>query len=121
MRALRAFFVLTASLLALSFSARAQDSTRMERLLGVSGRHGPTLFRFNGVPDRLLVVESSGEAWTCQRRCPHWAPDPPDLFDSGYRTNGDCFTMSCTRHDYAWTFEDLQGRRVGRVGDDFYE
>jgi outer membrane protein len=41
MRALRTFFVLTASLLALSFSARAQDSTRLERLLGVSGRQKP--------------------------------------------------------------------------------
>ncbi len=41
MRALRIFFVLTSSLLALSFSMRAQDSTRMERLLGVSTRQRP--------------------------------------------------------------------------------
>jgi outer membrane protein TolC len=41
MRVLRIFFVLTASLLALSFSARAQDSTRMERVLGISGRQKP--------------------------------------------------------------------------------
>jgi outer membrane protein len=41
MRALRTFFVLTTTLLALNFSARAQESTRMERLLGVSGRQKP--------------------------------------------------------------------------------
>jgi outer membrane protein TolC len=41
MRVLRILFVLTSSVLALSVSARAQDSTRMERLLGMSGRQKP--------------------------------------------------------------------------------
>lgn len=41
MRVLRIFFVLTASLLALNCSVRAQDSSRMERLLGVSGHQKP--------------------------------------------------------------------------------
>ena len=41
MRALRTFFVLTTSLLALGVSALAQDSTRMERLLGVGGHQKP--------------------------------------------------------------------------------
>jgi len=41
MRVLRLFFVLTSLLLALNFSARAQDSSRMERLLGVSGHQKP--------------------------------------------------------------------------------
>jgi outer membrane protein TolC len=41
MRVLRLFFVLTSLLLALNFSARAQDSSRMERLLGVGGHQKP--------------------------------------------------------------------------------
>ena len=41
MRGLRVFLVLTASLLAFNFSARAQDSSRMERFLGVSGHQKP--------------------------------------------------------------------------------
>jgi outer membrane protein len=41
MRVLRIFLVLISSTLALNFSARAQDSSRMERLLGVSGQQKP--------------------------------------------------------------------------------
>src|SRR6266851_2550092 len=41
MRALRIFLVLTSSLLALSYLARAQESTRVEQLLGVSGHQKP--------------------------------------------------------------------------------
>jgi outer membrane protein len=41
MRVLRIFLVLISSTLALNFSARAQDSARMERLLGVSGHQKP--------------------------------------------------------------------------------
>jgi len=41
MRVLRTFFVLTVTLLALNSSSRAQDSSRMERLLGVSGHQKP--------------------------------------------------------------------------------
>src|SRR6266436_3553652 len=41
MRVLRIFLVLISSTLALNFSARAQDSSRMERFLGVSGHQKP--------------------------------------------------------------------------------
>lgn len=41
MRALRLFLVLSSLILTLDFSAWAQDSTRVERLLGISGRQKP--------------------------------------------------------------------------------
>jgi outer membrane protein len=41
MKVLRVFLVLISSTLALNFSARAQDSSRMERFLGVSGPQKP--------------------------------------------------------------------------------
>jgi outer membrane protein len=55
MRVLRIFLVLISSTLVLGFSARAQDSTRMERLLGVSGHQKPPapLPAPQGLPDHV--------------------------------------------------------------------
>jgi outer membrane protein len=55
MRALRIFFVLTSSLLMSSFSARAQDAPRFERLLGISGHQKPPapLPRPQGLEDHV--------------------------------------------------------------------
>src|SRR6476660_2998025 len=55
MRALRSMSILMALILASGFSVRAQDASRLETLLGISGRQkpAPALFAPEGFKDHI--------------------------------------------------------------------